>query len=414
MRSAKELGWDLEPSRSGFLPSSVPAWPAFRETNAQLERFAKKFEIGILSNIDDKLLGATRRHFRVDFDLVVTAQQVRSYKPDPAHFKECQRRIGGKSRLGPHRHRLRDRRRAVPEAEDPGDLGQPQGPAARVGPEEADRGGQDAARRREAARRRLAASCVRLPSARAPWSSRAGSGRRPRPRSAPASEAMLVDSPYFPDELELLPTLLSQAGFEPVGLLATHADFDHLLGRLAFPSLPLGLASRQRRAAARGARRRPARAARQRRLALRGASGAARRSARTRRCPVPGKLELGEASSSCTLARAHRGRHGAAVAGMRSPHRRRLPLERRDPGGRRRSRRLPLDPEQARRSGGARRGRRPRARLAPTIATRRCGCSSEDGAYLDALERGEERPALPAGRDTRRQREVHRENLLRI
>jgi 2-haloacid dehalogenase/putative hydrolase of the HAD superfamily len=96
VRSAREIAWDLEPSRSNFLPNSVPAWPAFRETNAQLERFAKKFEIGILSNIDDKLLGATRRHFRVDFDLVVTAQQVRSYKPDPAHFKECQRRIEGK------------------------------------------------------------------------------------------------------------------------------------------------------------------------------------------------------------------------------------------------------------------------------------------------------------------------------
>jgi 2-haloacid dehalogenase len=96
VRVAEELGWQLEPSRANFLPDSVPAWPPFRETNAQLERFAKKFEIGVLSNIDDKLLGATRRHFRTDFDLVVTAQQVRSYKPDPAHFKECQRRIGGK------------------------------------------------------------------------------------------------------------------------------------------------------------------------------------------------------------------------------------------------------------------------------------------------------------------------------
>jgi 2-haloacid dehalogenase len=100
VRVAKELEWDLEPSRSGFLPSSVPAWPAYRETNAQLERFAKKFEIGILSNVDDKLLGATRRHFRPDFDLVVTAQQVRSYKPDPAHFKECARRIGKVAKTG--------------------------------------------------------------------------------------------------------------------------------------------------------------------------------------------------------------------------------------------------------------------------------------------------------------------------
>lgn len=98
VRCAKELGWELEPSRSSFLPNSVPSWAPFRETNAQLERFAKKFETGVLSNIDDKLLGATRRHFRVDFDLVVTAQQVRSYKPDPAHFKECARRIEKKKK----------------------------------------------------------------------------------------------------------------------------------------------------------------------------------------------------------------------------------------------------------------------------------------------------------------------------
>ncbi|HYP48901.1 MAG TPA: HAD-IA family hydrolase [Thermoleophilaceae bacterium] len=94
VKVAKEMGWDLENVRSNFLPNSVPYWPPYRETNAQLERLAKKYELGILSNIDDKLLGTTRRHFRADFDLVVTAQQVRSYKPDPAHFKECARRIG--------------------------------------------------------------------------------------------------------------------------------------------------------------------------------------------------------------------------------------------------------------------------------------------------------------------------------
>ena len=93
---SKQLGWPLEPSRSGFLPDSVKRWPPFKETNTQLERFKKKFEIGLIANVDDKLLGETRRHFKVDFDLVVTAQQVRSYKPDPAHFTECERRIGGK------------------------------------------------------------------------------------------------------------------------------------------------------------------------------------------------------------------------------------------------------------------------------------------------------------------------------
>jgi 2-haloacid dehalogenase len=93
---AKDLGWPLEPSRSGFLPDSVKRWPPFKETNTTLQRIAKKYKVGLISNIDDKLLGETRRHIPLDFDLVVTAQQVRSYKPDPAHFTECERRIGGK------------------------------------------------------------------------------------------------------------------------------------------------------------------------------------------------------------------------------------------------------------------------------------------------------------------------------
>jgi 2-haloacid dehalogenase len=93
---AKRIGWPLEPSRSGFLPDSVQRWAPFKETNAQLRKFVAGFETGLISNIDDKLLGQTRRHIPHDFDLVVTAQQVRSYKPDPAHFNECARRIGTK------------------------------------------------------------------------------------------------------------------------------------------------------------------------------------------------------------------------------------------------------------------------------------------------------------------------------
>jgi 2-haloacid dehalogenase/putative hydrolase of the HAD superfamily len=61
-----------------------------------MDRLGKRYDLGIVSNIDDKLLGVSRRHLRTELDLVVTAQQVRSYKPDDAHFKEAQRRIGGK------------------------------------------------------------------------------------------------------------------------------------------------------------------------------------------------------------------------------------------------------------------------------------------------------------------------------
>jgi len=93
---AEEIGWTLEPSRAQFLPDSVGSWPPFREANAAMDRLKERYEIGIVSNIDDKLLGISRRHIRADLDVVVTAQQVRSYKPDETHFRETARRMGGK------------------------------------------------------------------------------------------------------------------------------------------------------------------------------------------------------------------------------------------------------------------------------------------------------------------------------
>lgn len=93
---AENIGWRLEPSQAGFLPESIASWKPFSETNPSLKKLSKNFQTGLVSNIDDKLLGHTRRHIPLDFDLVVTAQQVRAYKPDPAHFNEFQRRIGGK------------------------------------------------------------------------------------------------------------------------------------------------------------------------------------------------------------------------------------------------------------------------------------------------------------------------------
>jgi glyoxylase-like metal-dependent hydrolase (beta-lactamase superfamily II) len=55
-------------------------------------------------------------------------------------------------------------------------------------------------------------------------------------------ECFVIDSPVFPDELDALPALLAQAGWPLSGLLCTHADWDHLLARLAFPDAALGCA----------------------------------------------------------------------------------------------------------------------------------------------------------------------------
>jgi glyoxylase-like metal-dependent hydrolase (beta-lactamase superfamily II) len=67
-----------------------------------------------------------------------------------------------------------------------------------------------------------------------------GEGRAPH---GDEGEVFVIDSPILPDELQALPALVEQAGFPaPSGLLATHGDWDHLLGRLAFGDLALGCA----------------------------------------------------------------------------------------------------------------------------------------------------------------------------
>jgi glyoxylase-like metal-dependent hydrolase (beta-lactamase superfamily II) len=55
-------------------------------------------------------------------------------------------------------------------------------------------------------------------------------------------ECFAIDSPILPEELDALPAVLEQAGIKLSGLLATHGDWDHLLGRIAFPQAPLGCA----------------------------------------------------------------------------------------------------------------------------------------------------------------------------
>ncbi|HEX9161927.1 MAG TPA: HAD-IA family hydrolase [Thermoanaerobaculia bacterium] len=91
-RVAHALGWRV--SYAGFLADSLASWKPFADTNAALERLRTAgMRLGILSNVDDDLLTATRRHFSVDFDVVITAQHVGSYKPSPMHFLSARETI---------------------------------------------------------------------------------------------------------------------------------------------------------------------------------------------------------------------------------------------------------------------------------------------------------------------------------
>jgi 2-haloalkanoic acid dehalogenase type II len=94
---ASALGFDVPTNRRHFLSRSLPHWQPFADTATALEKLASAgYRLGILSNVDDELLRGTLEHFPVDFDLLVTAEQVGSYKPDPGHFREARRRTAGR------------------------------------------------------------------------------------------------------------------------------------------------------------------------------------------------------------------------------------------------------------------------------------------------------------------------------
>jgi glyoxylase-like metal-dependent hydrolase (beta-lactamase superfamily II) len=225
-------------------------------------------------------------------------------------------------------------------------------------------------------------------------------------------EAMLIDSPYFPDELEALPGLLAGAGFEPDALLATHVDYDHILGRLAFPGLALGVGE----ASALRLREEPG--ATQRELRDKDAELYVERSrplslGEVQSLPVPGSVELGSEELELYPAEGHT-RDGMAVfarwCGVLCVGDYLSNVE------------IPMV------EAGLDDYRATLARLSPLVEAAETivpGHGSphgrddalrildEDVDYLDALERGEEKPALPKGRDTREQRRIHAENLSR-
>ncbi len=123
----------------------------------------------------------------------------------------------------------------------------------------------------------------------------AGTGASAGGGEVAGGESFVIDSPVLPEELDALPALIGQAHFPAAsGLLATHADWDHLLGRLAFPELALGCAqsSAQRLAAEPGAAQRELRRfdeglmiERRAPLTLGSPQG----------LPVPGRCEIGHA-----------------------------------------------------------------------------------------------------------------------
>jgi 2-haloacid dehalogenase len=87
------LGVEIADDEAASFGDSVGAWPAFDDSTRSLKQLRRRFKLGVLTNCDDDLFAASNRRLGVEFDWVVTAQQVGSYKPNPHNFEVLRERL---------------------------------------------------------------------------------------------------------------------------------------------------------------------------------------------------------------------------------------------------------------------------------------------------------------------------------
>ena len=90
------LRFDFTPTASEIdaLPGSLPFWPPFQDSAAALRRLKSRFQLAIISNTDDDFIAASARRLETTFDHVITAEQVKSYKPSHNNFLKAIETIG--------------------------------------------------------------------------------------------------------------------------------------------------------------------------------------------------------------------------------------------------------------------------------------------------------------------------------
>lgn len=91
----RRVGAEVSAEEGSAFAESLTRWEPFNDTVPALQSLAKRFRLGIISNVDDDLFAATRKKLAaVEFEFAVTAQQMQSYKPSYRNFDEAIRRSG--------------------------------------------------------------------------------------------------------------------------------------------------------------------------------------------------------------------------------------------------------------------------------------------------------------------------------
>ena len=82
-----ELGVETTAEDSAAFGASVKDWPAFPDSAEALAYLKRHYKLVVVSNVDRASFAHSNEKLGVDFDLVITAEDVGAYKPDHAHFE---------------------------------------------------------------------------------------------------------------------------------------------------------------------------------------------------------------------------------------------------------------------------------------------------------------------------------------
>lgn len=97
---ASHFSLEVDGEEAAGLAESIRDWKPFPDTVPALQRLKSRHKLAVLSNIDDDLFELTAPKLGVELDLLVTAQQVQSYKPSLRNFETLLQRLPvGKDRL---------------------------------------------------------------------------------------------------------------------------------------------------------------------------------------------------------------------------------------------------------------------------------------------------------------------------
>lgn len=89
----KKYGFQPTDEERASLAESIANWPAFPDSADALRRLHERYLLAVISNIDNDLIRLSAAQLGVDFDYIVTAEQVRAYKPDLTVFRHAYQRM---------------------------------------------------------------------------------------------------------------------------------------------------------------------------------------------------------------------------------------------------------------------------------------------------------------------------------